>query len=59
MKIVKNIFNFIIITISIFLIVFNGIILYNRVALKKDLLNFGGYSLLVVVSRQYGARNIS
>ena len=53
MKKAKNIFNFILIIINIILIVINGIILYNKAILKKDLISFGGYSALVVISRKY------
>ena len=51
MKIIKTVFNIIVITISIFLIIFNGIVIYNKVVLRKELLSFCGYSMLIVVSR--------
>ena len=50
MKKMKSVFNVLIIMISILLIVLNAIILYNKFILKKDLMSFGGYSMLVVVS---------
>ena len=54
MKAIKTIFNIIIVFITFILIVLNIIILYNRIILKKDFFDIGGYSIFIVISRKYG-----